>query len=135
MSAPMKRFLAFLASALASGAVQAQMECRTDPKDPGLEFFVQRGAKTMEFRGKRPDQNLGRACVLTLDCTIRGTPSVIDYMIMPQHAGDPPAVWNIRRVYFGFLEGGEQSCAVIATSEPRPPLAVPPPFIRQPKKN
>jgi hypothetical protein len=135
MIAPMKRFLAFLASALASGAVQAQMECRTDPKDPGLEFFVQRGAKTMEFRGKRPDQNLGGACVLTLDCTIRGTPSVIDYMIMPQHAGDAPAVWNIRRVYFGFLEGGEQSCAVIATSDPRPPLAVPPPFIRQPKKN
>jgi hypothetical protein len=131
----MKLVPAFLAAALASGAVEAQMECRTDPKDPALKFFVQAGSRTMEFRGKRPDQNLGRSCVLTLDCAIRGTPSIIDYMIMPQSAGDPPAVWNIRRVYFRFIEGGEQSCAVIATSDPRPPLAVPPPFIRQPKKN
>ena len=131
----MKFFLPVLAAALASGAVEAQMECRTDPKDPALEFLVQAGSRTMEFRGKRPDQNLGRSCVLTLDCAIRGTPSIIDYMILPQRAGDPPAVWNIRRVYFSFVEGGEQSCAVIATSDPRPPLAEPPPFIRQPKKN
>ena len=131
----MKPSLAFLAAVLASGAVQAQMECRTDPKDPALEFFVQAGSRTMEFRGKRPDQNLGRSCVLTLDCAIKGTPSIIDYMILPQRAGDPPMVWNIRRVYFSFLEGGQQNCAVIATSDPRPPLAVPPPFIRQPKKN
>ena len=73
--------------------------------------------------------------MLSLDCTVRGTPSEIDYFIMPQRAGDPPAVWNIRRVYFKFQEGGEQTCRVTATSDPRPPLAVPPPFIRTPKKN
>ena len=33
-----------------------------------------------------------------------------------------------------FLRAFENS-AVTATSEPRPPMAVPPPFIRQPKKN
>ena len=106
-----------------------------DPASPDLEFVPKPGARTIEFRGRRPDRNLGRSCVLTLDCTVRGTPGVIDYLIMPQRAGDPPAVWNIRRVYFRFLEGGEQSCAVTATSDPRPPLAEPPPFIRQPKKN
>ena len=41
---------------------------KPDPKDPALEFFVQAGSRTMEFRGKRPDLNLGRSCVLTLDC-------------------------------------------------------------------
>ena len=61
--------------------------------------------------------------------------AVIDYRIMPQRAGDPPAVWNIRSVYFSFVEGGEQGCEVTATSDPRPPLAEPPPFIRKPKKN
>lgn len=131
----MKRILAFLAVLVASGLAPAQMECRTDPQSPALEFFAQPGGRTLEFRGKRPDQNLGRACVLTLDCTVRGSTKTIDYMIMPQHAGDSPAVWNIRRVYFKFEEGGEQSCAVTATSDPRPPLAEPPPFIRQPKKN
>jgi hypothetical protein len=131
----MTRLAAFFAAALASGAVYAQMECRTDPQNPALEFFAQPGSRTLEFRGKRPDQNLGRACVLTLDCAVRGSPKTIDYMIMPQRAGDPPAVWNIRRVYFEFEEGGKQSCAVTATSDPRPPLAEPPPFIRQPKKN
>ena len=131
----MKRILAFLTVLVAPGLAQAQMECRTDPQSPALEFFAQPGGRTLEFRGKRPDQNLGRACVLTLDCTIRGSTKTIDYMILPQHAGDPPAVWNIRRVYFKFEEGGEQSCAVTATSDPRPPLAEPPPFIRQPKKN
>ena len=131
----MMRVAAFLAAALASGAVVAQMECRTDPQNPALEFFAQPGGRTLEFRGKRPDQNLGRSCVLTLDCAVKGSPKTIDYMIMPQHAGDPPAVWNIRRVYLEFEEGGKQSCAVIASSDPRPPLAEPPPFIRQPKKN
>ena len=120
---------------LAPALVQAQMECRTDPQNPALEFFAQPGGRTLEFRGKRPDQSLGRTCVLTLDCKVRGSPKVVDYMIMPQRAGDPPAVWNIRRVYFEFEEGGKQSCAVTATSDPRPPLAEPPPFIRQPKKN
>lgn len=131
----MKRILAFLPVLVAPGLAQAQMECRTDPQSPALEFFAQPGGRTLEFRGKRPEQNLGRTCVLTLDCTVRGSAKTIDYLILPQHAGDPPAVWNIRRVYFKFEEGGEQSCAVTATSDPRPPLAEPPPFIRQPKKN
>ena len=131
----MARPAAFLAATLVSGAGFAQMECRTDPQNPALEFFAQPGGRTLEFRGKRPDQNLGRSCVLTLDCAVQGSPNTIDYMIMPQRAGDPPAVWNIRRVYFEFEESGKQSCAVIASSDPRPPLAEPPPFIRQPKKN
>jgi hypothetical protein len=101
------------------------MECRTDPASPDLEFVPQAGSRTIVFRGKRPDRELGRACVLTLNCTLRGTPSVVDYFIMPQHAGDPPAVWNIRRVYFKYLEGGEQSCTVTATvgSAPAAPRA------------
>ena len=74
-------------------------------------------------------------CIRDSNCTVRGVPSTVDYLIIPQRAGDPPAVWNIRRVYFKYLEGGEQSCAVTATSDPRPPLPVPPPFIRTPKKN
>lgn len=131
----MTRTFVFLAALLIAGSAQAQMECRTDPQSPDLEFVPQAGSRTIVFRGKRPDRELGRACVLTLNCTLRGTPSVVDYFIMPQHAGDPPAVWNIRRVYFKYLEGGEQSCAVTATSDPRPPLPVPPPFIRTPKKN
>ena len=131
----MTRLAAFLVALLAAASARGQMECRTDPQDPGLEFTAQRGGRTLEFRGRRPDRELGRSCILTLDCTVRGSPKVIDYMITAQRAGDPPAVWNIRRVYFGFEEGGEQSCAVTATSDPRPPLAEPPPFIRRPKKN
>jgi len=131
----MKRFAALLAALLAFGAAQAQMECRTDPQSPDLEFAVGAGGATLEFRGKRPDRGLGKSCVLTLDCIVRGSPKVIDYFIMPQHAGDPPAVWNIRRVHLRFEEGGEQSCRVTATSEPHPPLAEPPPFIRRPRKN
>jgi hypothetical protein len=131
----MTRTLTLVAMLLATGCVHAQMECRADPQDPGLEFSAQAGGRTLVFRGRRPDRELGRSCVLALDCTVRGTPSVIDYFIMPQRAGDPPAVWNIRRVYFKFQEGGEQTCRVTATSDPRPPLAVPPPFIRTPKKN
>ena len=131
----MKRLPAFVCAVIACGAVHAQMECRTDPQNPALEFFAQPGGRTLEFRGKRPEQNLGRTCVLTLDCAVRGAPKTIDYLILPQRAGDPPAVWNIRRVYFEFEEGGKQSCAVLASSDPRPPLAEPPPFIRQPKKN
>jgi hypothetical protein len=124
-----------VAMLLATCAAQAQMECRTDPQSPDLEFIPQAGSRTLVFRGKRPDRELGQACVLTLNCTLRGVPNTFDYLIIPQRAGDPPAVWNIRRVYFKYLEGGEQSCMVIATSEPRPPLPVPPPFIRTPKKN
>lgn len=131
----MTRILPVLAALIAPGLAQAQMECRTDPQSPALQFFAQPGGRTLEFRGKRPDQNLGQACVLTLDCTVRGSTKVIDYMIMPLHAGDPPAVRDIRRVYFEFEEGTKQSCAVTASSDPRPPLAEPPPFIRQPKKN
>jgi len=131
----MKCPAALLAALLAAGAAHAQMECRTDPQSSDLQFAASAGGKTLEFRGKRPDLNLGRSCVLTLDCIVRGTPKLIDYFIMPQRAGDPPAVWNIRRVSFRFEEGGEQSCVVTATSEPRPPLAEPPPFIRGPRKN
>jgi hypothetical protein len=131
----MKRILVFAAVLLATGSAHAQMECRTDPQSPDLEFVPQVGGRTLLFRGKRPDRGLARSCVLTLDCTLRGQPSTVDYLIIPLRAGDPPAVWNIRRVYFKYLEGGEQSCVVTATSDPRPPLAVPPPFVRQPKKN
>jgi hypothetical protein len=131
----MKRTLTLVAMLLATGSVQAQMECRADPQSPDLEFVPQAGGRTLEFRGKRPDRGLARSCVLTLNCTLRGVPNTVDYLIIPQRAGDPPAVWNIRRVYFKYLEGGEQTCTVTATSDPRPPLAVPPPFIRTPKKN
>lgn len=111
-------------------AVHAQTECRTDPQSPDLQFSAQAGGRTLEFRSRG-----GGACVLTLDCTLRGTPRAIDYFMMPQRAGDPPAVWNIRSVRFAFEGGGEQNCNVSATSEPRPPLAEPPPFIRRPRKN
>ena len=131
----MTRTLVFLVTLLVASSVQAQMECRTDPQSPDLEFIPQAGSRTLVFRGKRPDRELGRACVLTLNCTLRGVPNTFDYLIIPQRAGDPPAVWNIRRVYFKYLEGGEQSCVVTATSDPRPPLPVPPPFVRAPKKN
>ena len=131
----MTRTVTLVAMLLATASAQAQMECRADPQDAGLEFSTQAGGRTLVFRGKRPDRELGRSCVLSLDCTVRGTPSEIDYFIMPQRAGDPPAVWNIRRVYFKFQEGGEQTCRVTATSDPRPPLPVPPPFIRTPRKN
>ena len=131
----MKRTLVFLAPLLVVGAAHAQMECRTDPQSPDLEFVPQAGSRTLVFRGKRPDRELGRTCVLTLDCTLRGVPTTFDYLIIPQRAGDPPAVWNIRRVYFKYFEGRDQSCAVTATSDPRPPLPVPPPFVRTPKKN
>ena len=131
----MTRVAALLVALLAAASARAQMECRTDPQNPDLEFAAQPDGRTLEFRGKRPDRELGRSCVLTLDCTLRGSPKVIDYLIMPPRAGDPPAVWNIRRVYFRFEEGGEQNCAVTAASEPRPPLAEPPPFIRRPRKN
>ena len=73
--------------------------------------------------------------MLSLDCKVRGTPNVIDYFVMPQRAGDPPAVWDIRAVTFRYVEGGEQKCNVTATSDPRPPMAEPPPFIRRPKKS
>ena len=131
----MTRTFVFLAALLIAGSAQAQMECRTDPQSPDLEFVPQVGGRTLEFRGKRPDRGLARSCVLTLDCTLRGQPNTVDYLIIPLRAGDPPAVWNIRRVYFKYLEGGEQSCVVTATSDPRPPLAVPPPFVRRPKNH
>ena len=131
----MKRLVAFVGAVLASATVSAQMECRTSPQDPDLEFSAQAGGRTLEFRGKSAARNLGRSCALALDCTVRGTPNVIDYFVMPQRAGDPPAVWDIRSVTFRYVEGGEQKCSVTATSDPRPPLAEPPPFIRKPKKN
>ena len=99
----MRQTLVFLATLLVVGAAQAQMECRTDPQSPDLEFIPQAGSRTLVFRGKRPDRELGRTCVLTLDCTLRGVPTTFDYLIIPQRAGDPPAVWNIRRVYFKYF--------------------------------
>ena len=131
----MTRAAPFFALLFAVCAAQAQTECRSDPQSPDLQFAAQAGGRTLEFRGKRPDRGLAGACVLTLDCTLRGVPKSIDYTSMPQRAGDPPAVWDIRSVRFGFEEGGGQSCNVIASSEPRPPLAEPPPFIRRPKKS
>ena len=130
----MKRSCACFAALLVAGTVQAQMECRTDPQSADLQFAVSADGKALEFRGKRPDRNLGKSCSLTLDCTVRGLPSLIDYFIMPQRAGDPPAVWNIRSVHFKFAGGGEQDCLVTATSDPRAPLAEPPPFIRMTRK-
>lgn len=125
----MTRALVLLLSSLAFAA-QAQTECRSDPQSPELQFSAQAGGRTLEFRGRG-----GGACVLMLDCMLRGSPEAIDYFVMPRRAGDPPAVWDIRSARFRFVEGGEQSCNVTATSEPRPPLAEPPPFIRRPKKN
>ena len=130
----MTRSFALCAVFLCAGTAQAQMECRTDPQSADLQFALGAEASTLEFRGKSPDRQLGKACILTLDCTVRQHPSLIDYFIIPQRAGDRPAVWNIRRVHFRFADGGAQDCAVTATSEPRPPLAEPPPFIRQTRK-
>lgn len=131
----MKRWAALLLGAFCCAAsAQAQMECRADPKSADLEFALSADGKALEFRGRRPDRQAGEACVLALDCTVRGHPKLIDYFIIPQRAGDPPAVWNIRRVHFTFLDGGTQDCLVTATSEPRPPLAEPPPFVRQTRK-
>ena len=126
----MIRTALFVAAFFAACAAHAQSECRTDPQSPELQLSAQPGGRTLEFRSRS-----GGVCVLTLDCSLRGSPKVIDYFLMPQRAGDPPAVWNIRSVHFSFEEGGEQRCNVTATSEPRPPLAEPPPFIRRPKKN
>lgn len=131
----MKRGAALLGAFFCAGIAQAQMECRADPKSADLGFALGAEGNALEFRGKRPDRQLGKACVLALDCTVRQHPKLIDYFIIPQRAGDPPAVWNIRRVHFTFADGGTQDCAVTATSEPRPPLAEPPPFIRQTRKN
>ncbi|HEX5612590.1 MAG TPA: hypothetical protein VFX67_08035 [Burkholderiales bacterium] len=126
----MTRTLLGLITWFAACAAHAQVECRTNPQSPELQFSARAGGKTLEFRSRA-----GGVCVLTLDCTLRGSPEAIDYFVMPQRAGDPPAVWDIRSARFRFVEGGEQSCNVTATSEPRPPLAEPPPFIRRPKKN
>lgn len=130
----MKRSAALIAAFLAAGAAQAQTECRTDPQSADLEFAVSAEGNAIEFRGKRPDRNLGKWCILMLDCKVRGLPTLIDYFIMPQTAGDPPAVWNIRSVHFKFAGGGEQDCRVTATSDPRPAPAEPPPFIRKIRK-
>ena len=126
----MTRTILLLIAMFVAGTARAQTECRMDPQSPDLQFSGRPGGKTLEFRSRA-----GGACVLTLDCTLRGSPEAIDYFVMPQRAGDPPAVWDIRSARFRFIEGGEQSCNVTATSEPRPPLAEPPPFIRRPKKN
>jgi hypothetical protein len=127
---------AALALGLALGALGAgaQQECRTDPQDRDLEFALGPRGDTLEFRGRNAARGLGGACVLTLDCAVRQTPVLVDYFMLPQRAGDPPAVWNIRRVQFTFEDRGGQECRVTATSEPRPPLAEPPPFVPRPRK-
>ena len=130
----MKRRAALLSVFFCAGTAQAQMECRADPQSADLEFALGAEGNALEFRGKRPQRQLGKACSLTLDCTVSQHPKLIDYFIIPQRAGDPPAVWNIRRVHFRFADGSAQDCVVTATSEPRPPLAEPPPFIRQTRK-
>ena len=126
----MKPLAALLCCLLVPGEVAAQLECRTDPQSADLEFAVGTRGDTLEFRGRNPARQLGRACVLTLDCSVRETPALLDYFMMPQRAGDPPAVWNIRRVHLTFADGSAQECRVTASSEPRPPLEAPPPFIR-----
>jgi len=126
--------VALLAGLAAAGGAAAQQECRTDPKDPELEFAVGARGDTLEFRGRNPARGLGKACVLTLDCSVRQPPALVDYFMVPQRAGGPPAVWNIRRVRLAFADGSAQECRVTASSEPRPPLEVPPPFIRNPGK-
>ena len=130
----MKRVAALSAAFLAAGTAQAQTECRTDPQSPDLEFALSADGRALEFRGKRPDRGLGKSCSLTLDCSVRGLPRLIDYFIMPQRAGEPPAVWNIRSVRFRFADGSGQECRVTATSEQHPPPAEPPPFIRKTRK-
>lgn len=124
----MKHALA-LALLLAAGGAAAQMECRSDPQDPDLAFAPGATGNTIEFRGRNPARRLAGRCALTLDCTLREPPVALDYFIVPRHAGDPPAVWDIRRVRATFAGGGTQECRVTASSEPRPPLPAPPPFV------
>ena len=126
----MKPLTALLAGFLVAGEASAQLECRSDPQSADLELAVGARGETLEFRGRNPARQLGKACVLTLDCSVRQTPALVDYFLMPQRTGDPPAVWNIRRVRLAFADGSEQECRVTASSEPRPPLEAPPPFIR-----
>lgn len=126
----MKLRTVLLAGLLAASEATAQLECRTDPQSADLEFAVGARGDSLEFRGRNPARQLGKACVLTLECSVRQPPLRVDYFMMPQRAGDPPAVWNIRRVRLAFADGSEQDCRVTASSEARPPLAAPPPFIR-----
>ena len=130
----MRQWTILIAAYLATGTAQAQTECRTDPRSADLEFAVGADGRSLDFRGKRPDRGLGKSCSLTLDCTVRGLPRLIDYFIMPQRAGELPAVWHIRSVRFKFADGSGQECRVTATSEPHPPPAEPPPFIRTTRK-
>ena len=126
---------AALALALVAGAASAQQECRTDPQDRDLQFGVGVGGRTLEFRGLNAARRLGGTCVLTLDCTLREPPVLVDYFMMPQRAGDAPAVWSIRRVRVTYADRSEQECRITASSEPRPPLAEPPPFIPRSRRN
>jgi hypothetical protein len=130
----MRRAATVLALGLVAGAAGAQQECRTDPQDRDLAFAVGPRGDTLEFHGRNPARGLGRVCTLTLDCTLREPPALVDYFMVPQRAGDPPAVWNIRRVQMTFADRSARECRVTATSEPRPPLAEPPPFVRGSRK-
>lgn len=127
----MMRAAAALALGLAASGAGAQQECRSDPQDGDLAFAVGPRGDTLEFHGRNPARGLGRKCTLTLDCTLREPPVLVDYFMLPQRAGDPPAVWNIRRVQITYADRSAQECRVIATSEPRPPLEEPPPFVRR----
>ena len=130
----MKRAAAALALLFAATHAAAQLECRADPQDKDLQFALAARGEALEFRGRNPARRLGGACVLALDCSVRQPPVALDYFMVPQRAGDPPAVWNIRRVVFSFADGSAQECRVMASSEPRPPLETPPPFIRNSRK-
>jgi hypothetical protein len=130
----MKRAVA-LALLLAAGGAAAQMECRTDPRDPDLAFALGATGQAIEFRGRNPARRLVGRCALTLDCTLREPPVALDYFIVPRDAGDAPAVWDIRRVRATFAGGGTQDCRVTASSEPRPPLPEPPPFVPRQRRH
>jgi hypothetical protein len=130
----MRRGAAFFALAFVAASAFAQLECRTDPQDRDLQFAGSAGSDRLEFRGRNPARGLGATCVLTLDCRLAQPAEKLEYFMMPQRAGDPPAVWSIRRVVFRHADGSQQECRVTASSEARPPLEEPPPFIRKDRR-
>lgn len=124
-----------LATLLASGGAAAQMECRTDPRDSDLAFAVGPRGDTLEFRGRNAARQLDRVCVLTLDCTLREPPVLLDYFMRPVRAGESSSVWSIRSIRATYPDKTTQDCIVSATSEPRPRFEEPPPFIPRKRAN
>jgi len=126
---------AVFAMLLASGGAAAQMECRSDPKDPDLAFAAGARGNTLEFSGRNPAPQLARVCVLQLDCTLREPPVLLDYFMRPVRAGELSSVWSIRSVRATFADKTTQECSVTATSEPRPRFEEPPPFVPRKRGN